>query len=72
MYIAINLMTLEPRAYETKEFALEDCVRLNRADEEHPAFTLWRVEPGKTELGYEGRLFRAFGRSEFSWRRDLV
>lgn len=63
LYVAIHPWSNEPYLFESEDTALDECIRMNKADEEHPSFLLYEFSSNNKK--YIGRLLREFGTDSY-------
>lgn len=66
MYITIKLIDNSIRVYSTEKEATDHSIEINKSEEDHPAFDLYKLN-GKDEATFIGRLSRRFGDDELFW-----
>jgi hypothetical protein len=70
-YITINSFDLtEIRKYKNMDSALKDSIELNKSDENHPRFLLYRNQASNIE--YVGSLRRVFGTDNFFFVKEEI
>ncbi len=65
-YLTINPGNMiKIRKYEDINSALDESIKLNESDIDHPTFYLYKAQ--NTNFIYMGRLMRNFGTNNFYW-----
>lgn len=69
MWITVDPFTYQPRVYKSKEVAMRESIKLNKADKNGPSFLFFCGGSQNSQL--VGRLIRKFGTEDFYIGQDL-